>query len=136
MSIESGDLRSSFETILSSYQSLVHYDFEFKVLVCIQCRVALVRSSLARHFRRAHNFKIGDYKDIMNHAIQFGLPKKHDDLLQVPDYLNPRVGLTIVQGWRYKICLEFKTDGRDQMQRHISIRSSALGMWVAKSDSS
>ena len=47
-------LRPSSKPIPSLYRSMVHYDSEFKVLVCIQCHCALVHLSLARHFRTVH----------------------------------------------------------------------------------
>ena len=55
-----------FETTPSVYRSIVQYNSEFKVLICVQCHSALARFTLARHFRRVHNLKKMDYKPILD----------------------------------------------------------------------
>ena len=101
------NLKFPSETIPLSYRSIVHYDSEFKVLICVQCHFAFMQSSLVRHFRRAHGLKYDEYKPILDCIANLEMPDKHDNLLRVPDHLEPRLRLTVVHELRCMICFEF-----------------------------
>jgi len=61
-----------------------------------------------------------EYKPMLDCVTHLYIPDKFDDLPSVSDYLKPRIGLPIHEGWQCKFCPEFRTTGQQMIQRHIS----------------
>src|SRR5579859_1931482 len=112
---------STADMIPPLYRSIIHYDTQFNVLICIPCGTAVCRYSLVRYFsERVHHMKNHEYKPMLNCLTHLNMPDRYTDLPSVPDYWEPRFGLPVHQGWQCKFCPEFRTAGQQVIQRHMS----------------
>ena len=114
-------MSNSSGTIPPLYRSIIHYDTQFNVVICIPCGRAVCRYGMVRHFsERVHKMKKKEYKPIIDCVTHLDMPDNIDGLPLVPDHLEPRFGLSVHDGWQCKFCPEFRTTGRQMIQRHMS----------------
>lgn len=102
----------------------LHYDSEYKVLLCVKCDVphAVTLANLVRHWRKDYKLKKQQYKPILDGIVTLTVGDRIDTLPRVPDGLPARPRLPILEGFKctFGDC-NFRTAGFQCMKRHSAI---------------
>ena len=67
-----------------------------------------------------HELNTKDYKPILDCVVDLDIVDKLNNLSQVPDRSEIKHGLKIIDGWRYMICLYFRTTTEEYIEKDIS----------------
>ena len=111
---------SNTDVIPIEYQSLVRYEEQWQVLICLPpCGHAIASKSLIRHLRSRHQMKRRDYRSLTQIISSLPMIEKPEEFPRPLNNSSLIEGLPIHKGYKCNHCDNMLTQSEAVMKTHI-----------------
>ena len=104
--------------IPNQYQSIIRYDEQWHVVICLQCNAGVAKRSFKRHMQGIHKMKHKEYHHLLQLISDLPVVEKPQTFPPLPNQSTPIVGLKILSGYKCTQCDEYLSQNKHTVAKH------------------
>ncbi|KFY46964.1 hypothetical protein V494_00257 [Pseudogymnoascus sp. VKM F-4513 (FW-928)] len=106
------------ENVLIKPEDLIRLNYEFMRIICEggECMKAISPSVLSKHLQKRHNIKKEETAKFIDSIAPMMLWRKMQTIPE--DGLKPQRGIRVVDGFRCRHCLDFRSRSAEDIEKH------------------